>query len=85
MATYKILYWQEIPSQVFAADDYDEVNVPLPQQFFDRIDAAALARGLSDSDDYLDQWNWGDELEREGTADAVAQAIAAELAAQADA
>lgn len=84
MARYKILYWQEIPSQVFAADDYDEVNVPLPQQFFDRIDAAALERGLSDTDNYLDQWNWGDELERVGTADVVAQAIAAELASQVD-
>lgn len=83
MATYKILYWQEIPSQVCAADDYDEVNVPLPQQFLDRIDAAALARGLSDTDDYLDQWNWGDEVDRAGSADEVAQAVVAELVAQA--
>lgn len=84
MARYKILFWQEIPSQVFAADDYDEVNVPLPQQFFDRIDAAALARGLSDSDDYLDQWNWGDEVDRDGSAEEVAHAVVAELEAQAD-
>lgn len=84
MATYKILYWQEVPSQIFASDDENEVNLPLPQKFFERIDAVALARGLHNSDDYLDQWNWGDEVERDGSADEVAQAVLAELDAQAD-
>jgi hypothetical protein len=84
MATYQILYWQEVPSQVRASDDDNEVNLPLPQKFFERIDEVALARGLQDSDAYLDQWSWGDELERDGTAEAVAQAVLAELEAQAD-
>ena len=84
MATYKILYWQEVPSQVFAADAENEVNLALPPRFMERIDEVALARGLSDSDDYLEQWNWGDEVERDGSAEEVANAVAAELEAQAD-
>src|SRR5690606_17465129 len=42
MATYRILYWQEVPSQVRAEDDAgDEVTVALPQKFMVRIDALA--------------------------------------------
>ncbi|MGD9633921.1 MAG: virulence factor [Pirellulales bacterium] len=84
MATYKILYWQEVPSQVFADDGENEINLAMPPRFMERIDEVAVARGLSDGDDYLDQWKWGDELERDGTAEQVAQAVVAELEAQAD-
>jgi hypothetical protein len=30
MATYKVLYWQEIPSQIKAEDDLDDVTLPMP-------------------------------------------------------
>ena len=40
MATYKILYWQEIPSQVRAEDEGDEVTVPMPPEFMERFDLA---------------------------------------------
>ena len=36
MATYKILYWQEIPSQIKADDGVDEVTVSLPPRFMER-------------------------------------------------
>jgi hypothetical protein len=84
MATYRILYWQEIPSQIAAADDDDEVKLPMPGKFFDHIDAIALARGLHGTDDYLAQWNWGDEEERAGTAQEVAEAVKSELEANAN-
>lgn len=84
MATYRILYWQEVPSQIRAEDENGEVNLPLPQRFMVRIDALAAARGLEGSDDYLAQWRWSDEEERDGTAQDVADAIARELDAQAD-
>jgi Virulence factor len=84
MATYRILYWQEVPSQIRAEDETGEVNLPLPQKFMVRIDALAAARGLEESDDYLAQWRWSDDAEREGSAQAVADAIARELEAQAD-
>ena len=82
MATYKILYWQEIPSQIKADDGEDEVTLAMPPRFLERIDEQALKRGLHDSDDYLAQWNWGEEEEREGTAAEVAEAVKAELEGQ---
>ncbi len=79
MATYKILYWQEVPSQIKADDGLDEVTVPLPPRFMERIDRLAAQRGLQGADDYLAQWTWSDEMEREGSAEEVAQAVLAEL------
>ena len=84
MATYKILYWQEIPSQIKAEDDMDDVTVQLPDRFQERIDRMAARRGLEDSDAYLAQWKWSEEEDREGSAEEVAQAVRAELEAKAD-
>jgi hypothetical protein len=84
MATYRILSWQEIPSQIVAADDDGEVSLPLPQKFMERIDEVALSRGLGSGDDYLAQWNWSDDEDREGSAQEVAAAVLAELEADAD-
>lgn len=85
MATYKILYWQEVPSQIRAEDDAgDEVTVAMPQKFLVRIDVLAAERGLEGADDYLAQWRWRDEETREGTAAEVAEAVASELEAAAD-
>ena len=79
MATYKILYWQEIPTQVKAEDEQEDVTVPMPAQFMERIDRLAARRGLEESDDYLAQWRWSEEQERPGTAREVAEAVALEL------
>lgn len=79
MASYQVLYWQDIPSQVKAWDDFEEVKVELPPRFAARIDQAAQAQGLTGSDDYLAQWRWGEPLERPGTAAAVAEAVRREL------
>ncbi|MGA9365541.1 MAG: virulence factor [Bacteroidota bacterium] len=82
MASYQILYWQNIPSQVKAWDDLDEVKVELSPRFVARIDQAAQAQGLTQTDDYLGQWKWSEELEREGTAEEVAETVKKELEAQ---
>ncbi|HEY4611854.1 MAG TPA: virulence factor [Bacteroidota bacterium] len=82
MATYQILYWQQIPSQVKAWDDFDEVRLELPVRFTARIDQAAQTQGLTQTDDYLSQWRWGDEQERAGAANEVAQAVKKELEEQ---
>ncbi len=79
MATYKILYWQEVPSQIKAEDDLDDLTLPLDSRFMERIDQLAAQRGLQSTDDYLAQWRWSDEQEREGTAEDVARAIKLEL------
>jgi hypothetical protein len=84
MATYKVLYWLEIPSQVRAEDDEDEVTLSLPVKFMERIDRMAVQRGLHGSDDYLAQWRWSEEEDRDGSAREVAEAVVAELEAGAD-
>lgn len=84
MATYRILYWQEVPSQIRAEDEDGDVNVALPQKFMARIDALAAARGLTAEDDYLAQWHWSNDEDREGSAQEVADAVRRELEAQAD-
>jgi hypothetical protein len=81
MATYQVLYWQDIPAQVKAWDDFDEIKVELAPRFGVRIDQVAQSQGLTSSDDFLGQWKWGDELARAGTAEEVAAAIKQELEA----
>jgi hypothetical protein len=85
MVTYKILYWQEIPVQIKAEGDDDDVSLELSPRFMERVDFLAAQRGLQDADDYLAQWKWSEEEEREGdSAQAVAEAIKSELEAQAN-
>jgi len=84
VATYTILYWQEIPSQIKAEDDHDDITLTLDDRFMERIDQLAVQRGLQGTDDYLAQWRWSDQQEREGTAEEVARAIKLELEAAAD-
>ena len=84
MATYKILYWQEIPSQIKAEDELDDLTVPMPDRFQERIDLMAARRGLQDADAYLTQWKWSEEEDREGSAEEVAEAVRVELEAKAD-
>jgi hypothetical protein len=82
VATYKILYWQEIPSQIKAEDESDDVTLPLDGKFMELIDSMAAKRGLTSADDYLAQWKWSEEEEREGSAREVAEAVKAELEAK---
>ena len=79
MAWYQILSWQEIPSQIKAWDDFDEIKVELDPRFAARIDQAAQTQGLTQTDDYLSQWKWSDEAERAGTPEEVAHAVKREL------
>lgn len=79
MATYKVLYWQEVPSQIRAEDEFDEITLPLPAKFQEAIDRLAAVRGLQSTDDYLAQWRWSEEEAREGSAREVADALAIEL------
>jgi len=82
MALYQILYWQDIPSQIKAWDDFDEVKLELPLRFTARIDESAQQQGLTSADDYTAQWKWGGELERDGAPGEVAAAVRSELEAQ---
>ena len=85
MATYQILYWHEIPSQVDARDLGKAHKEPLSPRFQELIDIIATKRNLVESDDYIVGWNKGDKSERPGSAVEVAKAVAAELEAGYDA
>jgi 5-methyltetrahydrofolate--homocysteine methyltransferase len=84
-STYKVLYWQEVPSQVRAEDDAgNDVSVELPPKFAQRIDSLAQKRGITGADAYTAEWKWSDEQERDGSAQDVVAAVIAELEAKAD-
>lgn len=78
---YQILYWQDIPSEVKAWDDFDEVKMSLPEQFVIRIDASAQKQGLISQDAYSAQLRWGETAERAGSPREVAEAVSREFAA----
>jgi hypothetical protein len=46
------------------------------------VDILAAKRGLQGSDDYLAQWKWSEEEEREGSAREVAEQVKVELEAK---
>jgi hypothetical protein len=79
MARYRIIQWRDLPSLVEAVEGEQTVRVPLSQRFQDLIDAVAMREGASESEAYLEGWAPGPETERPGGAEAVAQAVAAEL------
>ncbi len=82
MAMFRILYWQEIPTQIKVEDETDDVTVMLDEKFMKQVDILAAKRGLQSADDYLAQWKWSEEEEREGSAQEVAEALKAELEAK---
>jgi len=82
VATYKILSWKEIPTQIRVEDDLDTVNVILDDRFMKLVDAQAMKQGLAGTDAYLSAWQWSDEQEREGSAQEVADALKAEIEAK---
>ncbi len=78
MAQVQILYWQEIPSLVrIFADDGTFASHQLPDWFQQEIDNQAMEQGLVGSDAYLEQWRWGDIVERPEPADEVVKSVAA--------
>jgi hypothetical protein len=79
MATYQILYWHDIPVQVKAKAGRQRTSQPLSDRFQDAIDRAAMTAGLVGSDEYTELFRWSEAQEREGTPEAVAAAVSAEL------
>ena len=82
MATYKILCWKEIPTQIRVEDESDTVTVMLDDRFLKLIDAQAMKDGSTEADTFLDAWHWSEEEEREGSAQEVAEALKAEIEAR---
>jgi hypothetical protein len=81
VATYQVLSWHGIPLQVRAKDRSGRSSWLLPGRFQEAVDAAAMLAGLTKADAYVDGLVWGERVERDGSAQEVAQAVAAEIEA----
>ncbi len=79
--SYQIVYWRAIPAQVKVRGGRERVGRPLADRFQVAIDEAAMRAGMIGTDDYLAEWRTSDPVEREGDAETVAAAVAAELEA----
>lgn len=81
MTRYRILRWKDVPSLVEADGDGRTVRVPLTPRFQDLIDALAMREGAIEADAYLEGWVQDAAVERAGSPEEVAAAVAAELEA----
>jgi 5-methyltetrahydrofolate--homocysteine methyltransferase len=79
---YQVLYWQDIPSQIKAWDDFDEIKMDMPTRFADRIDASAQKQGLVQADTYMAHLRWSEIAERAGSPQEVADLLKKELEAK---
>jgi len=79
MARYRIFYWKHIPSSITVEGDGRTIKKQLSQKIQNKIDAYAMATGLTSTDDYAAQYRRGEWIEREGSPEEVAEALSIEL------
>jgi hypothetical protein len=79
MASYQVMFWKHIPSQVKAWEGETQVKRMMPDRFQVAIDAFSMREGSTEMDAYLDGWKWGPAEERPGTPDEVLAAVIEEL------
>lgn len=79
MASYRILAWHDIPLVIEARDQEGAHKAQLSDRFQELIDRVAMRRRLVGTDAYLEGWRRGRPVQREGSAAAVAAAVAKEL------
>jgi hypothetical protein len=83
MARYRILAWRDIPTQVRVTDESGaRTDRILPRWYMQEISRITMREGLAGTDEYLAEFGWTDDVEREGTVDEVADAVVAEIAAR---
>ena len=79
MARYRIMYWKHIPQSFTVEGDGRTIKKQLSQRVQDKIDAYAMAEGLTSTSDYAAQYKRGDWTERDGSPEEVAEALLSEL------
>jgi len=82
MARYRITYWKHIPQSFTVEGDGRVLKQELSQRVQNAIDACAMAEGVTATADYAAQYKRGDWVERNGSPEAVAEALLAELEAE---
>ena len=81
MASYQVMFWKHIPSQVMAWEGEEKAKRMLPDYFQAAIDAYAMKDGSTDMDAYLEGWHRGRVEQRDGTPEEVIDALVEELTA----
>lgn len=81
VSTYEILAWHGIPTGVRATDEEGQVVEHLPPRFQVAVDALSMKTGLTEYEEYLAGWEYSDPVERQGSAEEVAKAVAEEIVA----
>ena len=76
MARVRVMYWKEIPVQVKAQDEWEEVSIMLDDRFQQGVDAVSMLDGSSRSEDYMMGWQWGPITNVLGDARDAAQELA---------
>ena len=82
MACYRIMYWKHIAQSFTVEGDGRTIKKQLSQKIQDKIDAYAMAEGLTSTSDYAAQYKRGDWTERDGTPEEVADALLSQLEAE---
>lgn len=83
MTRYRITYWKNIPQSFIVEGKGRTIRKQLSQKVQDKIDAVAMVEGLTSSSDYAAQYKRGDWMERDGSPEDVADALLAQLEADA--
>ncbi len=83
MAKYRIMYWKHIPQSFTVEGDGRTVKKQLSEKIQNKIDAYAMAEGLTTTSDYAAQYKRGDWIDHDGTPEEVAEALLSELEADA--
>lgn len=85
MASYRVVYWHQIPSLVEARDGQgNRHKEQLSSRFQELIDSVAMRKKVVGTDAYLEGWHRSRPKEREGLASDVAKAVALEMEATFD-
>lgn len=80
MTRYRVLSWRGIPMQIKVSEgEQRPVSRQLPAWFTEHVDRVAMRDGLAGSDAYLEQLEWSEFIERDGSAEDVAAAVLEEL------
>jgi len=79
MTKYRIMYWKHIPQSFTVEGDGRTIKKQLSEKIQNKIDAYAMAEGLTSTSDYANQFKRGDWIERNGAPEEVASALLSEL------
>lgn len=83
MSKYRVMYWKDIPQSFTVEGEGRTVKKQLSQAVQNKIDAYAMALGATSTADYSKEYKRGEWIEREGPPEEVAEAVLAELEAEA--